>query len=48
MSVAWATGTTMLVVVGSTMHATHARSAVMGDTIAAERRGVNGTDVPTE
>jgi hypothetical protein len=45
MSVAWAIGTTMLVVCGSTMHATQASSAVMSETMPAARRDVNGTDV---
>jgi hypothetical protein len=45
MSVAWAIGTTMLVVCGSTMHATHASSAGMSETMPAARRDVNGTDV---
>jgi hypothetical protein len=46
MSVAWAIGTTMLVVCGSTMHATQASSELIGEKYPTTGAAVNGTDVP--
>ncbi len=46
MRVAWAIGTTMLVVCGSTMHATQASSEAMGEEYPTNEPQVKGTDVP--
>ena len=46
MRVAWAIGTTMLVVCGSTMHATQASSELIGEEYPTTGVAVNGTDVP--
>ena len=45
MTVAWAIGTTMLVVCGSTMHATQASSNAMRQEYPTAYRPVKGTDV---
>ena len=46
MRVAWAIGTTMLVVCGSTMHATQASSEAIHEEYPTSGAVVKGTDVP--
>ena len=46
MRVAWAIGTTMLVVCGSTMHATQASSEAIHEEYRTNGADVKGTDVP--
>jgi hypothetical protein len=46
MRVAWAMGTTMLVVCGSTMHATQASSEAIHEEYPTNGADVKGTDVP--
>jgi len=45
MTVAWAIGTTMLVVAGSTMHMTQASSEAMGEEYPKRTSRVKGTKV---